>query len=170
MIKSDLYLQVFIRTKIISMQSFLNTVLQKHRRDLLALGKGSWKSRVVRNSEMRNIGIKNYKKVIYKWLYIEQMNFQVHIHFPQTFQMYFWTISSSSGVFKMMNLNRPSEFSALNFCFDPNDTLCSILNWNLLKYFLEHEFIERHQTYQMLRVKHLVLIAEFAIICNFPKK
>ena len=71
------------------------------------------------------------------------MNFQVHIHFPQTFQMYFWTISSSSGVFKMMNLNRPSEFSALNFCFDPNGTLCSILNWNLLKFFLEHEFIER---------------------------
>ena len=101
------------------------------------------------------------KKVFYKWLYIEQMNFQVHIHFPQTFQMYFWTISSSSGVFKMMNLNRPSEFSALNFCFDPN--LCSILNWNLLKYFLEHEFSERHRTYQMVRGKHLVLIAEFAI-------
>ena len=61
------------------------------------------------------------------------MNFQVNIYFPHTFQMYFWTISFLSWPFQMMNLNRPSEFSALNFCFDLTSSLCSILNWNLLK-------------------------------------
>lgn len=35
--------------------------------------------------------------------------------------------------FQMMNLNLPSEFSALNFCFDLTVTLCSIPKWNLLK-------------------------------------
>ena len=49
MIKSDLYLQVFIRTKIISMQSVLNTVLQKQRS-----WKGYLENRIVRNSEVRN--------------------------------------------------------------------------------------------------------------------
>ena len=49
MIKSDLYLQVFIRTKIISMQSVLNTVLQKYRS-----WKGYLENRVVRKSEVRN--------------------------------------------------------------------------------------------------------------------
>ena len=56
MIKSDLYLQVFIRTKIISMQSVLNTVLQKHRS-----WKGYLENRVVRNSEVRNFETKTIR-------------------------------------------------------------------------------------------------------------
>ena len=106
------------------------------------------------------------------WVYyIDQMNFQVNIYFPHTFQMYFWTISFLSWPFQMMNLNRPSEFSALNFCFDLTGSLCSILNWNLLK------ILSRTRTSppwtkiftkitifgRTVRKKHLVLVEEFAI-------
>ena len=102
---------------------------------------------------LARVGHNGFENYLYKcsftqctWVYyIGQMNFQVNIYFPHTFQMYFWTISFLSWPFQMMNLNRPSEFSALNFCFDLTGCLCSILNWNLLKILSRTQTFRRHE-------------------------
>ena len=78
--------------------------------------------------------------------------------------------------FQMMNLNLPSEFSALNFCFDLTVTLCSIPKWNLLK-ILSRTRISSW-TKKMIQIsnvvtvreKHLLLVSEFTIFQKVAKQ